>query len=154
MDNILIMKIFEEFIRQEGEISTKKLDKFFDDLEPVSVEEMLGSWHGGYFPIGNKMEILLKDFIIFRWYGKKYLNSNKVKALIFSFLGIKFNIPGGTAVLRELKFRNKISSAMIYDYLPIIDNFRKVDSNAVMGIMTIRGRERIYFYLEKENTKL
>ncbi|MCK4799720.1 DUF4334 domain-containing protein [Candidatus Parcubacteria bacterium] len=148
------MKIFEELIKQKGKISTKELDKFFDDLEPVSVEEMLGSWHGGFFPTGSKMEILLKDFIIFRWYGKKYLNSNKVKALIFSFLGIKFNIPGGTAVLRELKFRNKISSAMIYDYLPIIDNFRKVDSNAVMGIMTIRGRERIYFYLEKENTKL
>ena len=141
------MKTFEELIKQKGKISTKELDDFFDDLEPVSVEETLGSWHGGYFPIGNKMEILLKDFVIFRWYGKKFLNSNKVKAVIFSFLGIKFNIPGGTAVLRELKFRNKVSAAMIYDYLPITDNFRRVDSSTIMGIMTIRGKEGIYFYL-------
>ena len=141
------MKTFEELIKQKGKILTRELDDFFDDLEPVIVEEMFGLWQGGFFPTGNKLEILLKDFIIFRWYGKEFLNPDRVKALIFSFLGIKLNIPGGTAILRELKFRNKVSAAMIYNYLPITDNFRRVDSSTIMGIMTIRGKEGIYFYL-------
>ena len=141
------MKTFEELIKQKGKISVKELNEFFDGLKAVSIEEMFGLWQGGFFPTGNKLEMLLKDFIIFRWHGKEFLSSDRVKALIFSFLGIKFNIPGGTAVLRELKFRNKVSAAMIYDYLPIIDNFRRVDSSTIMGIMTIRGKEGIYFYL-------
>jgi len=141
------MKTFEEFIKQKGKISVKELNEFFDGLKAVNIEEMFGLWQGGFFPTGNKLEILLKDFIIFRWYGKEFLNSDRVKALIFSFLGIKLNIPGGTAVLRELKFRNKVSTAMIYDYSSIIDNFRRVDSSTIMGIMTIRGKEGIYFYL-------
>ena len=141
------MKTFEELIKQKGKISVKELNEFFDGLKAVSIEEMFGLWQGGFFPTGNKLEMLLKDFIIFRWHGKEFLSSDRVKALIFSFLGIKFNIPGGTAVLRELKFRNKVSAAMIYDYLPITDNFRRVDSSTIMGIMTIRGKEGIYFYL-------
>ena len=141
------MKTFEELIKQKGKISVKELNEFFDGLKAVNIEEMSGLWQGGFFPTGNKLEILLKDFIIFRWYGKEFLNPDRVKALIFSFLGIKLNIPGGTAILRELKFRNKVSIAMIYDHLPIIDNFRRVDSSTIMGIMTIRGKEGIYFYL-------
>jgi len=144
------MRSFEELINHSGKIHVKELDEFFDGLESVNIKEMIGQWQGGFFSIGSRMEILLKNFVVFKWYGKKFLNSNRVNALTFSLLGIKFNIPGGTAVLREIKFRNKISTAMIYNYLPIIDNFRKVDSGTIMGIMTIKGKEYIYFYLKKE----
>lgn len=140
---------FENFITQKNKIPNKKLDDFFASLEPVKMEEMSGEWTGKCFYAGNRTEFFLKDFVLFKWRGKKFINPNNVKALIFSFLGIKFNIPGCTAVIRELKFRNKISTSMIYDYLPIIDNFRKIDDDTVMGIAEIKGKIGAYFYLNR-----
>lgn len=145
------METFEEFIKQNDKILSNKLDDFFASLEPLKTEEMIGKWLGGYFPTGSKMEWLLKNFILFKWSGKSFLTPNNVKALIISFLGIKCNIPGGTAILRELKFRDKVSTSMIYNYLPIMDNFRKVDNNTVMGIMEIKGKVSVYFYLKSVN---
>ncbi len=136
---------------QKDKISCQKLDEYFASLEPVEIAEMIGKWQGGYFPTGKSwLEIFLKDFIVCKWYGKTFLTNDKVKALIFTFLGIKFNIPGGTAILRKVEFRDKISAAMIYNYLPIIDNFRKIDNNTVMGIMEVKGRISLYFYLKRQ----
>ena len=38
------------------------------------------------------------------------------------------------------------SAAMIYDQQPIIDHFRRIDQRRVMGAMTVRGDEGIYFF--------
>jgi len=144
------MKKFEDFINQKGKISAKELDCFFDGLEPVKIDDMIGKWKGGYFSVKiSKLEIFLKNFIVLKWYGKSFLSKDNVKALVFSFLGLKFNIPFGTAVLREVEFRNKNSISMIYNYLPIIDNFRKIDNNTIMGVMEIKGKVSMYFYLIK-----
>ncbi len=144
------MDKFDQILNQQGKISSRKLDEFFAGLEPIKPQEMIGEWQGGYFPTSkSKLEFFLKDFIIFKWYGKRFLSENNVQALVFSFLGIKFNLFFGTAVLREVKFRDKISTSMIYNYFPIIDNFRKVDDDTVMGIMEIKGKTGIYFYLKK-----
>lgn len=146
------MKTFENLVSQKGKISRQELDEFFAQLELVAIDEMMGEWQGGYFYTGkSKIEFLLKDFILMKWYGKTFFNPDKVSALVFSFLGIKFNLFFGTAVLRNLKFRDKISTSMIYNYLPIIDNFRKIDQNTVMGIMEIKGKISLYFYLKRKN---
>ena len=145
------MKTLEQFIHQKGKIPPEELDRFFADLEPIEINEIIGKWQGGYFRTGkSNWEFFLHDFILFKWWGKIFLAKDNVKALVFSFLGIKFNIPICTAVLRRLEFRDKISTSMIYDYFPGIDNFRKVDDNTVMGIMEIKGRVSIYFYLKRE----
>ena len=36
---------------------------------------------------------------------------------------------------------------MIYDRQPIVDHFRKVDSDRVLGLMEMRGMERPFFFL-------
>jgi len=38
------------------------------------------------------------------------------------------------------------SAAMVYDAQPIVDHFRKVDNNRVMGAMVIDGDDRVYFF--------
>ena len=38
------------------------------------------------------------------------------------------------------------SAVMICDKQPIADHFRRIDERRVMGAMTIRGEERIYFF--------
>jgi len=146
------MKTFESLVSQKNKISPQVLEDFFASLEPMAMEEMIGEWKGGYFPMGkSKLEFFLKDFGIFKWHGKSFLSRDKVKSLIFFFLGIKFNIPvAGVAALRRLEFRNKLSTSMIYSYLPIIDNFRKIDDTTVMGAMELNGKVGIYFYLKRE----
>jgi hypothetical protein len=36
---------------------------------------------------------------------------------------------------------------MIYDRQPIVDHFRRIDSDRVLGLMEMRGMERPYFFL-------
>ncbi|MGW4249821.1 DUF4334 domain-containing protein [Nocardia sp. NPDC004722] len=51
------------------------------------------------------------------------------------------------ARLRNLEFRGKSSAAMIYDHLPIIDIFRRVDENTLLGVMDLRGQSEPYFFV-------
>ena len=38
------------------------------------------------------------------------------------------------------------STAMVYDNQPIVDHFRRIDDLKVMGAMTIKDAELIYFF--------
>ncbi|WP_211232471.1 DUF4334 domain-containing protein [Thermocrispum municipale] len=51
------------------------------------------------------------------------------------------------ARLRDVEYRGKVSAAMVYDHLPIIDNFRRVDEDTLLGAMDQRGAEQPYFFL-------
>lgn len=146
------MKTFNELISQKEKIPEEELENFFSSLEPITIEEMIGEWKGGYFPTGkSKLEFFLKDFGVIKWHGKNFLSKDKVQSLVFSLLGIRFNIPvAGVAVLRKIEFRNKISASMIYSYLPIIDNFRKINNETVIGAMEVKGKVKIFFYLTRE----
>lgn len=140
---------FEDLIKRKGEIAKEKLDEFFATLEPVKTEEMTGKWRGGYFPTGNKWEWLVKDYVLFKWYGKEFFVNNRVKVFIVSFLGMKFNLPLCTAVLRASSFKGKISGSIDYDHFPIVDYFRKIDEDTIMGIMEVKGKTQTYFYLKR-----
>ncbi|WP_067691852.1 DUF4334 domain-containing protein [Nocardia jejuensis] len=51
------------------------------------------------------------------------------------------------ARLRNLDFRGKSSAAMVYDHLPIIDIFRRVDADTLLGVMDKRGLAEPYFFV-------
>lgn len=51
------------------------------------------------------------------------------------------------ARLRDLEYRGKVGAAMIYDHLPIIDVFRRVDDDTLLGVMDQRGVEQPYFFV-------
>ena len=51
------------------------------------------------------------------------------------------------ARLRMVEARGRVSAAMIYDDLPIIDHFRRVDDATLIGMMDMRGMGRPYFFL-------
>ncbi|WP_280272879.1 DUF4334 domain-containing protein [Nocardia wallacei] len=55
--------------------------------------------------------------------------------------------PTPRARLRDLEFRGKVSAAMIYDDLPIIDVFRLVDDETLLGVMDLRGMTDPYFFV-------
>ena len=51
------------------------------------------------------------------------------------------------ARLRADNFRGKRSAALIYDRQPIVDHFRRIDDDRVLGLMEMRGMERPFFFL-------
>jgi Domain of unknown function (DUF4334)/GXWXG protein len=54
---------------------------------------------------------------------------------------------GPKARLRDLRHRDKVSAAMIYDQLPIIDVFRRIDDTTLLGLMDMRALPRPYFFV-------
>jgi hypothetical protein len=53
---------------------------FYDRLEPVGVEEMIGSWRGEGLPTGNPLDGLLERF---GWYGKRFDGPDGAHPLVF-----------------------------------------------------------------------
>ena len=51
------------------------------------------------------------------------------------------------ARLRNLEHRGTLTAAMIYDHLPIIDYFRRVDEDALLGLMDLRDVPEPYFFI-------
>ncbi len=51
------------------------------------------------------------------------------------------------ARLRMMDYNGKVSATMIYDHLPIYDVFRKVNDNAVLGLMDFKGVQQPFFFI-------
>jgi len=51
------------------------------------------------------------------------------------------------ARLREMAHRGRVSAAMVYDQLPIIDVFRRMDDDTVLGLMDQKGSARTFFFV-------
>lgn len=53
------------------------------------------------------------------------------------------------ARLRMIEYRGVVTAAMVYDHLPIIDAFRRVDERTLLGMMDLRDAEPYFFILER-----
>ena len=51
------------------------------------------------------------------------------------------------ARLRTVEHRGVATAAMVYDALPIIDVFRRVDDDTMLGLMDLRGLPQPFFFL-------
>ncbi len=59
------------------------------------------------------------------------------------------------ARLRMVELRGKTSASLIYDDKPIIDCFRKIDDNRVLGVMDLRDLpEPFFFMLERDEPSI
>lgn len=54
------------------------------------------------------------------------------------------------ARLRAVEFRGVVTAAMVYDHLPIIDLFRRVDADTLMGVMDLRDSAPYVFVLQRD----
>lgn len=52
------------------------------------------------------------------------------------------------ARLRAVEYRGVVSAAMVYDHLPIIDVFRRVDADTLLGVMDLRDSAPYVFVLQ------
>ena len=113
----------------------------FDRLGAVTADFMLGTWRGGRFDGGAAPDPI-------RWYGKRFTAANHVDPLlcraddgsIYSYTKL------GLAQLREVACRGKVSASLIYDQQPIMDYFRKVTEEVVVGLGDIKGKPLDFFF--------
>jgi len=133
-----------------AKVPMKDLEAFFDDLPAISSEAMIGEWLGGVFPVGGLYDFLLRPKPLARWYGKRFSYEIRVDALMCKIFGLTVRLPLGHARLRQIEYRGVVSAAMIYDRLPIIDHFRAIDDDTLMGLMETRGRRGAAFYLTRK----
>jgi hypothetical protein len=142
------VKQFEKFKLSKTKVDFTELAEFYDQLAEISNDEIIGKWKGGYIKSGSLIDLSLTDLGFYGWIGKYFYSDDKVCALMHKFFGLEFNMPIiGNARIREVRFRGKVSTAMIYNHLPIIDHFRRVDENTLMGAMDLKGKVVLYFYL-------
>lgn len=52
-----------------------------------------------------------------------------------------------TARLRMMEYRGVVSATMIYDSQPIMDSFRRVDDDTVLGVMDYREMPQPFFFV-------
>lgn len=74
----------------------------------------------------------------------------------FDALFYAINTKKSGARLRRIRFHGADTAAMVYDDLAIIDVFKKLDDNTVLGQMDIKGLEQdwnYFFLLERDNRK-
>lgn len=51
------------------------------------------------------------------------------------------------ARLRTVEYRGTSGAAMVYDDIPVIDHFRRLDDTTLLGAMDQRGSDQTYFFL-------
>jgi hypothetical protein len=135
-------------------IPDAELDEFWATLQPATIEGMLGEWKGGEFLTGHKMNGQLEKA---GWFGKTFRSADVVQPLIcVDGDGNKFSnvaMGKGEASLWLEDFRGEVTATMVYDGQPVHDHFKRIDDDAMMGIMNGKGvlddGRYYYFYLER-----
>ncbi len=173
----------QAFLEKEV-LTQKEAFDFFDQLEAVDIPFMIGSWKGQGLKTNHPMDGLLdsvnwfgKEFVddetVFPLLFQKRtgdlfnVNPGRIPMIplifclpkwliksVFPFLSLFIKTKKAKARLRMLEYKGKVSAAMIYDQHGIIDIFRKIDQNTVLGVMDMKGpfNKKSYFFILKRVT--
>jgi hypothetical protein len=154
----------------------------FDSLEPVGIDFMIGRWRGEGYPTGHSYDGQLEAFqwygkefessedvhpllflnsrgVIVRINpgvmalgGQQSRSVSRFAVRIFQLIMPMLSTSKPRARLRMTEYRGKVSATMIYDQLPINDVFRKLDDNAVMGVMDNKiVKAPLFFKLRRDD---
>jgi hypothetical protein len=141
-----------------GPVDPRQLDALWADLEVVEASSILGSWRGFAFPTGHPTERMLTSS---RWYGKRFVALDDAKPLICraddGSLYSDTMAGKGEASLWNVEFRGEVTATMVYDGMAVLDHFKRVDANTLMGVMNgkpglvLANGRLFYFGLERDD---
>jgi hypothetical protein len=141
-----------------GLIDPDQLDALWTDLEVVEASSILGSWRGFAFPTGHPTERMLASS---RWYGKRFTALDDATPLVCQAedgsLYSDTMAGKGEASLWNVEFRGEVTATMVYDGMPVLDHFKRVDDNTLMGVMNgkpgvvLANGRHFYFGLERDH---
>ncbi len=142
------VKKIKAMIADKKAYTTEEIMPLYEQLDPIDIDFMLGQWKGGKFDAGKMPDPI-------NWYGKRFNSRNNAEPLlarkpdgeIYSFS------KWGMAQLRMVEYKGKVSATLIYDLKPIMDYFRKVDENTLIGLGDFKGNLTFFFHLTREEIK-
>jgi hypothetical protein len=79
--------------------------------------------------------------------GRPGLARSRAARLAFTAVRPLLTTSRPTARLRAVEHRGVVTAAMVYDRLPILDVFKRVDSGTLLGLMDLRGLPAPFFFL-------
>ena len=150
--------------------------QWFDGLEPVSPDELIGIWRGAEIETGHPMDGLLRAM---DWFGKDVRSLEEVHPLLLANsngntysgnpgllpLGAFMSAPRllvralfavvspfvhtkkGRARLCVREYRGRRTAVMQYDQKPIFDAFARISRQTILGVSDIKWvRGMGYFF--------
>lgn len=138
-----------------GKTTIDELDALWAALPTVRPEEILGQWRGSEFVSGHRFEGYLPKI---RWYGKRFTSLTEVAPLVCrdddgNLFDDEERAKGG-AGLWTVEFRGEATATMVYDGQPVLDHFKRVDDDTLLGVMNGKGvldaGRHYYFVLERD----
>lgn len=120
-------------------IDSARLMQLYRQLEPVSVDFMLGTWHGSLFN-GQSGD---------GWWGKNMISAQHVQPLLFQRAdgSVYSNEVWGLAHLTSGVFEDLSETAMlVYNDKPIYDYFRRVTDQTVIGLTPAAAAKVDFFF--------
>ncbi|MFE7053885.1 DUF4334 domain-containing protein [Streptomyces californicus] len=139
-----------------GPVDPAELDVLWADLGTVDASALLGSWRGFAFPTGHPVERVLAAC---GWHGKRFRSLEEAEPLICrgpdGSLHSDTTSGKGGASLWNIEFRGEVTAAMVYDGMPVVDHFKQVDPDTLLGVMNgkaaplSRDGHLFYFGLER-----
>lgn len=139
---ISTQKKLADMVEKKEKASYNTIKEMFADLEPATNDFMIGQWRGGTF----------NDSGSENFYGKRFNSVEHCEPMLRTREdGTIYVWPDwGEARLREVSFLGKVQSTVIYDDKPIMDYFRKINDNLVLGLGDWKGNPKLYFWLQRD----
>lgn len=124
-----------------GQAVYEDLEEIWDSLETVRAEDVLGQWRGFAFDTGHPVQRLLESS---GWYGKRFNSLDDVQPLVCrgedGELFSDVAAGKGEATLWNIEFRGEVTASMVYDGQAVVDHFKRVDADTLMGVMNGKAR--------------
>lgn len=148
---------FDALRARRSGVSPQELDALWAELPTVRAEEILGYWLGAGFATGHRLNEALRTH---RWHGKTFHSLTRAQPLVCrdveGRLFSNVELGKGEASLWNVEFRGEVTATMVYDGQPILDHFKRVDDQTLLGIMNgtselvLDQGEHFYFLLERD----
>ena len=129
----------------------EELLELFTQLEPVSIDSVIGLWRVAAFGRTPRDPIAIQPdpgplpkregLGMRKLYGKRFVTRDDAEPIVcFAEDGsLVASVDFGVARLRELSFRGTSSAGMVYDQQPWIDYFRKLDDDTLVAMIDMKG---------------
>jgi hypothetical protein len=154
---------FRSIFNGESAPETEKLLDLFTELEPISIDAMIGLWRVTAFgrtprdPIAEQPPAgplpQREGLGMRKLYGKRFVDRDHAEPIVCfdpDDGSLVVSVDFGVARLREVAFRGAASAGMVYDQQPWIDYFRKLDDDTLVALIDMKGQPtETFFFLSR-----
>lgn len=129
-------------------MNTAEAIEYFDSLEPVSADFMLGQWHGSSFATGHPYDGLLEKY---HWYGKRFIDTDNVHPLVYrSLLGRLVPVNPLYMPMSLLRFRifHIALFGKLFQFMLFL--FRTRSSGARLRMVECRGKTGVAMIYDRQ----